>query len=346
MASPEPVFIAVIGAGNVGRHVLTQLSHLHLTHPHLTLVLISLTTKSLRATHPSTPLSLTTWDHDLSTSTQPPLSIPETLTFLTQLPPNRILIDNTSSQSLANAYPSFLTAGINIVTPNKKPFSSSLALWDSIHKSSHPPRSLLYHESTVGAGLPIISTLTDLLSTGDTIHRIEGVFSGTLSFLFNNFSPVTSTTTTTPWSAHVLSAKTAGFTEPDPRDDLNGLDVARKLVILARLVGLRVLGPDTFPVQSLVPQALAESEGLSVSDFLTQLPSHDASMEALRDAAVAENKVLRFVGSIDVTKEILKVGIEKVDKSSPVAGLLGSDNVVSFYTARYGDNPLVVRGAG
>lgn len=223
-----------------------------------------------------------------------------------------------------------------------------MRLWNSLHESSYRPydpyrgRGLLYHESSVGAGLPIISTLNNLIATGDTVRRIQGVFSGTMSFLFNNFAPVHGKGGN--WSAEVRKAKEAGFTEPDPRDDLNGLDVARKLVILARLVGLEVAGTDSFPVQSLIP---AELEGVESGEvFLERLHEFDRRMEEVRDEAVREGKVVRFVGSVDVGGKALKVGLEKLDRAHPIAGLEGSDNIVSFYTERYGENPLVVRGAG
>ena len=236
------------------------------------------------------------------------------------------------------------------MTPNKKAFSGSLQLWDSILDSSYRPsdephrtRGLIYHESSVGAGLPIISTLRDLVDTGDTVRRIEGVFSGTMSFLFNGFAPV-SGQGGGRWSAEVRKAKDNGFTEPDPRDDLNGLDVARKLVILARLAGLKVQGTDSFPVQSLIP---VELEGVSSGgEFLDRLAEFDGKMDEIRDEAVREGKVVRFVGSVDVRGQKLKVGLEKFDRSHPIAGLEGSDNIVSFYTERYSDSPLVVRGAG
>ena len=240
------------------------------------------------------------------------------------------------------------------MTPNKKAFSSSLDLWTAILESSYRPydpylsHGLIYHESSVGAGLPIISTLKDLLNTGDTIHRIEGVFSGTLSYLFNSFAPAVNNNekhgSGSKWSSEVRLAKDKGFTEPDPRDDLNGLDVARKLVILARLAGLHVSSPSSFPVQSLIPAELSDVP--SSEEFLNRLSEFDERMDEIRDAAVAEEKVVRFVGSVDVKGQALKVGLEKFDKGHPIAGLEGSDNIVSFYTERYGENPLVVRGAG
>ena len=221
-------------------------------------------------------------------------------------------------------------------------------LWHSIHDSSHNPhkphlnRGLIYHESSVGAGLPIISTLDDLIDTGDHVQKIQGVFSGTMSFLFNSFAPVEGQGG--KWSEEVRKAKEAGFTEPDPRDDLNGVDVARKLVILARLVGLNIAGTDSFPVQSLIPQELEGVE--SGEEFMERLGEFDGQMDEVKDDAVKEGKVVRFVGSIDVGKKVVKVGLEKFEKGHPIAALKGSDNIVSFYTKRYGSNPLVVQGAG
>jgi homoserine dehydrogenase len=188
----------------------------------------------------------------------------------------------------------------------------------------------------------VISTLKELVDTGDKVTRIEGVFSGTMSFLFNSFAPTEGSGG--KWSAEVKKAKELGFTEPDPRDDLNGLDVARKLTILARLAGLRVESPTSFPVQSLIPKEL---ESVSSGDeFLERLPNFDAQMEETKIAAEKEGKVVRFVGSIDVAKNEVKVGLEKFDRSHPIAALKGSDNIISFYTKRYGANPLIIQGAG
>lgn len=234
------------------------------------------------------------------------------------------------------------------MTPNKKAFSSDISLWKDIQESGYRPyepyleRGLMYHESSVGAGLPIISTLNDLVNTGDQVQKIEGVFSGTMSFLFNNFAPVDGKGGN--WSAEVMKAKDAGFTEPDPRDDLNGVDVARKLVILARLVGLEIASTDSFPVQSLIPAELESVK--SAEEFMERLPEFDHSMDEIKNEAVKEGKVVRFVGSIDAAKKVVKVGFEKFDKGHPIAALKGSDNIVSFYTERYGANPLVVQGAG
>lgn len=160
----------------------------------------------------------------------------------------------------------------------------------------------------MGAGLPVISTLKELVETGDEVTKIEGVFSGTMSFLFNSFQPAGGAAGG-QFSAEVRKAKELGYTEPDPRDDLNGLDVARKLTILARLAGLPVESPTSFPVQSLIPKELESCS--SGDEFLEKLPAFDGEMDKLKEEAAKEGKVVRFVGSIDVASKSVKVGLEK-----------------------------------
>jgi homoserine dehydrogenase len=242
---------------------------------------------------------------------------------------------------VADAYPQFLASGISIVTPNKKAFSGSFKLWEEIFSAAASSGAKIYHESSVGAGLPVISTLKELVETGDTVTKIEGVFSGTMSFLFNSFAPTEGSGG--KWSVEVKKAKELGYTEPDPRDDLNGLDVARKLTILARLVGLDIESPTSFHVQSLIPKELETVA--SGDEFLQRLPEFDAQMEETKANAEREGKVVRFVGSIDVVKKEVKVGLEKFDRSHPIAALKGSDNIISFTTKRY-TSPLIIQGAG
>jgi len=351
----------------VGKHFLAQLSSLLPQYPQLTVSLISRSTKSLYMSNFNDPgLNLSTWEQDLSKSPQPVLDIHQTLAHLSSAPgQKKILVDNTSSPEIASTYPLFLKKGISIITPNKKAFSGPLSSWQAILSSAHSPQNPsgghIYHESSVGAGLPIISTLQDLMATGDTIQRIQGVFSGTMSFLFNNFAPASSSSDGSSindndhhhhhqsggpkkWSAEVQKARDRGFTEPDPREDLNGVDVARKLVILARIAGLGVEGVDAFPVESLVPQELRVCE--SAEEFMARLPEFDGRMEDVKSAAEREGKVVRFVGSIEMASKDVRVGLEGFEKGHAIAGLKGSDNIVSFYTERYGENPLVVQGAG
>jgi homoserine dehydrogenase len=309
--------------------------------PKLSLVLVS-RSKSILYRPDYSPLSTSGCEQELSSSSQEVLSPAKIAEYLSAAPGKAILIDNTSSQDVADQYPNFLASGVSIVTPNKKAFSGSYKLWQDIFSASASSGAKVYHESSVGAGLPVISTLKDLVDTGDEVTKIEGVFSGTMSFLFNSFAPTEGQGG--KWSAEVKKAKDLGYTEPDPRDDLNGLDVARKLTILARLAGLPIESPTSFPVQSLIPKELESCT--SGEEFLQKLPEFDSQMEEVKIAAEKEGKVVRFVGSIDVGSKQVKVGLEKFDKSHPIAALKGSDNIISFYTKRYGSNPLIIQGAG
>ena len=337
----QPVALAIIGAtGGVGSAFINQLSTLRLP-PHLSaprLVFLSRSSKQLynadySAVNPSA----------LASSTSPLLSLPDLATYLSKSPAPVVLVDNTSSQPVADSYPLFLSKNISIITPNKKGFSAPVQLWQQI-QAAQSPRAFCYHESSVGAGLPILSTLADLIKTGDSVTRIEGVFSGTMSFLFNTFAPTSSSSPPQKWSDIVLAAQKAGYTEPDPRDDLNGMDVARKCVILARAAGLDIASTDAFPIQSLIPSALESAS--DANEFLQKLPNHDAEMEKYKTDAEAQGKVVRYVGKVDVEHGKVSVGLQMVAKDSPIAALRGSDNLICFYTKRYGAQPLVVQGAG
>ncbi|KAK4232434.1 putative homoserine dehydrogenase [Podospora fimiseda] len=343
MASARQVNIAIIGAGGVGKCFLGQLEKLAQRKPSPKLVLTYISTsKKALYNENHAAISFDNVTSTLASSSQAPLAPSKLVNYLASASSKTVLVDNTSSQDVADAYPLFLSNGISIVTPNKKAFSGSYKLWQDIFNAAEQSGAKVYHESSVGAGLPVISTLKDLVETGDEVTKIEGVFSGTMSFLFNSFAPTSGSGG--QWSAEVKKAKELGYTEPDPRDDLNGLDVARKLTILARLAGLEVESPTSFPVQSLIPKEL---ESVSTGDeFLEKLPAFDSQMEEVKNAAEKEGKVVRFVGSIDVATKQVKVGLEKFDLSHPIAALKGSDNIISFYTKRYGSNPLIIQGAG
>jgi aspartokinase/homoserine dehydrogenase 1 len=192
------------------------------------------------------------------------------------------------------------------------------------------------YEATVGAGLPVIQTLKDLVLTGDEIRSISGIFSGTLAYLFNVYDG------SRPFSEIVREAKARGYTEPDPRDDLSGTDVARKAVILAREAGLRLeLGQ--VEVESLAPAELAQA---SVDEFLEQLPAFDAPMAERVNQARRSGQVLRYVATVDVAAGSAKVGLQAFAPGHPFANISLTDNIVQFVTGRYCDNPLIVRGPG
>ncbi|AEO64081.1 ae3d6699-f8eb-4ba5-a620-b0a4faf61368 [Thermothielavioides terrestris] len=342
--SVRQVNIAIIGLGGVGKCFLSQLEQLAARRPSPKLVVTYICT-SKKALYSTDHVAIDFRDlpSTLAASPHAPLPLPKLADFLGTSGSKTVLVDNTSSQDVADAYPLFLGRGISIVTPNKKAFSGPYKLWQDIFAAAAQSGAKVYHESSVGAGLPVISTLKDLVDTGDEVTKIEGVFSGTMSFLFNSFAPA-SGSGGGRWSAEVKKAKELGYTEPDPRDDLNGLDVARKLTILARLAGLPVESPTSFPVQSLIPKELESAA--SGDEFLEKLPAFDAQMEETKAEAEREGKVVRFVGSIDVATKQVRVGLEKFDLSHPIAALKGSDNIISFYTKRYGSNPLIIQGAG
>ncbi|KAL1650450.1 Homoserine dehydrogenase [Diplodia intermedia] len=352
MSPPRQVFIAVVGVGGVGKCFLNQLhaiasrfSQSSTAPTYLSVILLSRSSKVLHSPEYRS-LNLSTWESDLAASNTAALPPAKLADYLGAAPSKVVLVDNTSNQDLADAYPLFLKKGVSIVTPNKKAFSSTHALWQDIYAAAGNGTGsggFVFHESSVGAGLPVISTLKELVETGDEVTKIEGVFSGTMSFLFNSFQPAGGAEGG-QFSAEVRKAKELGYTEPDPRDDLNGLDVARKLTILARLAGLPVESPTSFPVQSLIPKELESCS--SGDEFLEKLPAFDGEMDKLKDEATKEGKVVRFVGSIDVASKSVKVGLEKFDLSHPIAALKGSDNIINFYTKRYGDKPLIIQGAG
>ncbi|KAJ2982135.1 hypothetical protein NQ176_g1590 [Zarea fungicola] len=341
--STKNICIAVIGAGGVGSVFVQQLAWLkyNLSDWKLHLCYIAIIDKALyHADYSDIDISNAIQLLETGGKSLPPLA--ETIDFLSKAPYKVIAVDNTSSQAIAEAYPDMLKKGISIITPNKKAFSSDYPLWQALWSNTAPDGPFLYHESSVGAGMPIIQTLNDMVQTGDEITRIEGVFSGTLSYLFNSFSPRSGSGG--KWSAMVTEAKRLGFTEPDPRDDLNGMDVARKITILGRIAGVPIESATSFSVQSLIPMPLRE--GYSASEFLEKLPEYDHVMEEHREAAKAAGKVIRYVGSVDVVKRVAEVGLQWVDLSHPMANLEGSDNIISFYTKRYGNLPLTIRGAG
>ncbi len=249
--------------------------------------------------------------------------------------PHRVIIDCTASGEVAKHYAEWLAAGIHIVTPNKKANSAPLESYRALQQARRIGGTHYLYEATVGAGLPVVQTLRDLRETGDEITSIEGIFSGTLAYLFNVYDG------SREFSDIVLEAKQRGYTEPDPRDDLSGTDVARKLIILGREMGLDLELSDV-KVESLVPTGLEQG---SIEDFLKRLPQHDAAMKSRFERAAAEGKVLRYVGRLSADGQAT-VGVVELDRKHPFANIALTDNVVRFATSRYNNNPLIVQGPG
>jgi len=203
--------------------------------------------------------------------------------------------------------------------------------------------SRFLYEATVGAGLPIVGPLQGLLEAGDEVEAVEGIFSGTLSYIFNTWKPGMK------FSAVVADAKEKGFTEPDPRDDLSGTDVQRKVTILSREIGMNI-ELDDVPVKSLVPDALqnwSPPAGATLADaFIKEIEAYDDEMDALITEAEAAGEVLRFVGAIDVKYGSASVKLGRYAKDHPFASTQFADNIVTFATKWYTPRPLVVQGPG
>jgi aspartokinase/homoserine dehydrogenase 1 len=249
--------------------------------------------------------------------------------------PHAAMIDCTASNEVAGRYRDWLAAGMHVVTPNKKANSRDLAYYRSLREARRAAGTHYLYEATVGAGLPVITTVRDLRETGDEITSIEGILSGTFAYLFNTYDG------TVPFSHIVVDAKARGYTEPDPRDDLSGMDVARKLIILGREMGLELELNDV-QVESLVPSTLTEC---SIEEFLKRLPEFDAAMQTRYQKARAEGQVLRYVARLDASGAAT-VGVTRLDARHAFANIALTDNVVRFATRRYCDNPLIVQGPG
>jgi bifunctional aspartokinase / homoserine dehydrogenase 1 len=248
---------------------------------------------------------------------------------------NSIFVDCTSSEEVASFYDRILSANISIVTPNKKANSGPLERYKKL-KSTTAKRGVKFlYETNVGAGLPVINTLNDLLISGDKALRIEAVLSGTLNFIFSSFVEGKQ------FSEVVKEAKEKGFTEPDPRDDLNGMDVARKALILAREIGLDLELKD-IEIENLVPDKCRGE--MKVDEFFSKLSSFNSNFDKLRDHAQRKNEKLRYMAILEGGNA--KVSLASVDASHPFYSLSGSDNIILLTTERYKERPMVIRGPG
>ena len=237
-----------------------------------------------------------------------------------------VMIDCTANEEISKQY---IEWDKHVIAANKKGLSGELNYFKQLMQSSHK----IYFESSCGAGLPLIRTLSDMVKSGDELQRIEGVLSGTLSYIFNNF--------TTSFSDIVLQAKSLGYTEPDPRDDLNGIDVMRKLLILGRVCGLNLEASDII-VNNIVPEALRQVE---LDDFLSKLPLYDDHFLQLARKATMNQTCLRYVGTLNIIDKSYTVDLNEYPKDHIFSQLKGSDNVVKLISKRF-PNGLIIQGSG
>jgi aspartokinase/homoserine dehydrogenase 1 len=321
------LFIAGIGA--VGGTLLGQVRGLN--HPLFELDIIGFCNSSYTCWHPDKaqldePGSLqsgekTAWD-----------LIPDKLIKMSDS--NLIFIDASGSEVVARTYSKLLENGIHISTPSKRANSFEQEYYDRLSRASNSSLAEYRFETTVGAGLPVISTIKTLINSGDKITGISGVASGTMTFLFTQLQ------NGLPFSEAVRKAKEDGYSEPDPRDDLSGEDVARKFLILARVCGYK-FEREQIRVDTLVPENLIS---LSTKEFLEKLPDHDSHWKSRNAQAMINNRKLRYVG--EFSPEGISVGVKEVKADSPLANLKGTDNLLQIYTKRYSESPIVVQGPG
>ncbi|MCP9754282.1 bifunctional aspartate kinase/homoserine dehydrogenase I [Lacihabitans sp. CCS-44] len=248
---------------------------------------------------------------------------------------NSIFVDCSADKDIVQYYYPLLDSNISIVTPNKVANSGTYEEYLALRNIAKKRNVKFLYETNVGAGLPLINTLQGLINSGDRIHKIEAVLSGTLSFIFNTFAAGLK------FVDVVKEAKAKGFTEPDPRDDLSGTDVARKILILARESGIKLEFNEVENVPLLSSEAMSAK---SVEDFYAVLEKENSQYETLLNNALAKGEVLRFIASLENGKG--KLGLTSVGKSHPFYNLSGSENIVSFTTERYFNNPLVIKGPG
>lgn len=333
--SPQTFSVGVIGPGNVGAALLDQLQAAQsqlLGRANVDLRLRAVASRSRmvldqRGLHGD-------WRSALVASSEATDLDAFTEHLLSAHLPHALVIDCSGSAEVADRYAGWLAAGIHVVTPNKQAGAGPLPRYQAIREAAAASGARFRYEATVGAGLPVITTLRDLVDTGDEVLAIDGIFSGTLAWLFNKYDGQV------PFSQLVAQARGMGYTEPDPRDDLSGVDVARKLVILAREAG-RDLSLEQVQVESLVPEALRQA---GVEEFMAGLDAVDAVFAERLAAAQARGAVLRYVARL--SPEGAQVGLVELPAGHAFANLRLTDNVVQFTTRRYCDNPLVVQGPG
>jgi aspartokinase/homoserine dehydrogenase 1 len=254
---------------------------------------------------------------------------------------NLIAVDNTASKTLTTNYIRLVENGFDLVSSNKIANTIGLDFYNGLRQTLQKNQKRYLYETNVGAGLPLIDTIQLLHLSGENITRIRGVFSGSLSYIFNTFS-----VNDKLFSEVVIEAMEKGLTEPDPREDLSGNDVGRKLLILARELDL-INEFDNVIIHNLIPEQLRE---VSSTEFLERLTELDSTYQEKKNF-LKENEVLRYVGDLhgDLSKDdgaILEVKLDIANQNSALGQLKGSDSIFEIYTESYGEHPIVVQGAG
>ncbi|HEY4800787.1 MAG TPA: bifunctional aspartate kinase/homoserine dehydrogenase I, partial [Bacteroidia bacterium] len=338
LSSYKTLHLFIAGTGNIGSELLRQIyssSKWLKENRHLLLKVVGITNRRNMLFDGEEGITLDNWQQDL-------INKGETADFKRYMEqmfalnlPNSIFVDNTSGSSVSDHYEEIFRHHISVVTCNKSANSSSLEKYNSLKHLAKINKACFNYETNVGAGLPVINTLQNFILSGDEVIRIEAVLSGTFSYVLNNYSGEKT------FSEVIRKAQELGYTEPDPRDDLNGEDFRRKTLILAREMG-RALEKENIRVEQILPDSCIRAN--SIPEFYNELSRCESKFSELKMKAKKENKRIRYIATID--HQSAGIEMKLVDSSHPFYDLSGSDNIISFTTNRYQTNPLVVKGPG
>ncbi|MEP6465983.1 MAG: bifunctional aspartate kinase/homoserine dehydrogenase I [Parafilimonas sp.] len=329
--------VFIVGIGNVGSKLLHQiLQQQKFLEEHLNLQLKIngiANSKKMAFNDDGNDIDLKTWKEQLQQGEEMQLN-KFIETIISKNLRNSVFVDVTANADVANIYEKLLSKAISVVACNKIAASSSYKNYCNLKSLAKEYNALFLFETNVGAGLPVIGTLNDLRRSGDVVTKIQAVLSGTLNFVFNNYDA------TKPFSAIVKQAQDEGYTEPDPRLDLGGTDVMRKILILAREAGEKI-EMDDITNNGFLPASCFDG---SVEDFYREMAKHEDHFKKLFNEAAAKNCKLKFVAEYSNAKA--SVGLKHIPNDSDFYHLYGKDNIVLFYTQRYPEQPLIVKGAG
>jgi aspartokinase/homoserine dehydrogenase 1 len=336
----KEINLFIAGVGNVGSKLIAQIQQQQqylLKHLRLKINVAGIiNSKKMLFAEPS--VDLATWEEQLGNAETTNLERIVDVVVSKNLR-NSVFADITANESLPELYQKLMEKSISVVACNKIACSSSFDFYTHLKNTAAEFNTHFLFETNVGASLPIISTLNDLLRSGDTVHKMEAVLSGTLNFVFNNYDGKKS------FASVVKQAQDEGYTEPDPRLDLSGKDVMRKIMILIREAGNKIEMED-IANESFMPEACMQG---SVDDFYKSMEAHEAHFKKLYEEAAAAGNKLKFVASFsagDDGKVKASVGLQHIHPEHDFYHLYGKDNIVLFYTDRYKQQPLVIKGAG